>query len=441
MRAVMGDPGGATFRSAGWRRQFLDVLDARYFLPSCFILYVALRAAVLVLLPVTPSSDAAWYVGRAVEIASGAGYAEHGTLTAFWPVGWPGLLGGLFWLFGPAVAVGQVANLIFAALAFWLVVIIGSEFFGDRRVGRLAALLLTIYPNQVWYVPVLWTEIFYGFLLLLGIWLLSRKQLGWTAAAGAVFGIATLTKAQTPLLPPLLLAAEWLIARPRPNFVGTMGRVLVVCLATSCVVAPWTVRNHAVFGHMIPVSTNGGITLLTGNNSSATGDYTPGDPIAADLLGRVGDQVEADRIARSRAITWIAAHPRDFLQLMPRKFWRLWGPDGEGEWAYQAGYSGYQAHAVLFRAVRLLNQAFYCLLIALALLSLLLIPRRIVQAFPSCAFGWVAVLYFTAISLVFSGQSRFHFALMPWIALYASWTILQCALSRQAHRVQVLARS
>jgi hypothetical protein len=40
-----------------------------------------------------------------------------------------------------------------------------------------------------------------------------------------------------------------------------------------------------------------------------------------------------------------------------------------------------------------------------------------------CWSGWAAVGYFTAISAVFSGQSRFHFALMPFIALYAAFTL------------------
>jgi hypothetical protein len=53
----------------------------------------------------------------------------------------------------------------------------------------------------------------------------------------------------------------------------------------------------------------------------------------------------------------------------------------------------------------------------------------------SARLGWIeacrglaataVVGYFTAVCMVFSGQSRFHFALMPSVALYAAWTVTE----------------
>ncbi|MEP6878259.1 MAG: hypothetical protein ABI865_05375, partial [Nitrosospira sp.] len=31
--------------------------------------------------------------------------------------------------------------------------------------------------------------------------------------------------------------------------------------------------------------------------------------------------------------------------------------------------------------------------------------------------------YLTAISIVFSGQPRFHFPVMPWVIMYAAWSV------------------
>ena len=70
--------------------------------------------------PLEQSSDFLWYYQRAVEIASGSGYAERGVLTAFWPVGWPGFLAALFAITGPSVLAGQLSNLVFAAVVFVL---------------------------------------------------------------------------------------------------------------------------------------------------------------------------------------------------------------------------------------------------------------------------------------------------------------------------------
>jgi len=50
-------------------------------------------------------------------------------------------------------------------------------------------------------------------------------------------------------------------------------------------------------------------------------------------------------------------------------------------------------------------------------------------------------LYFTLISVIFSGQSRFHFALMPFIALYAGWTLARLAGAATATEREALAKS
>jgi hypothetical protein len=40
------------------------------------------------------------------------------------------------------------------------------------------------------------------------------------------------------------------------------------------------------------------------------------------------------------------------------------------------------------------------------------------------------LLYFTAISLVFSGQSRYHAPLMPFVIGYAAWTLARLRRAR-----------
>ena len=57
----------------------LAVLWALFLLPRVGVLLV----------DVVPTSDAAWYFGRAAELAAGLGYLDKGEPTAFWPPGWP----------------------------------------------------------------------------------------------------------------------------------------------------------------------------------------------------------------------------------------------------------------------------------------------------------------------------------------------------------------
>lgn len=398
----------------------------RTFLALACLLNVLLRLPLL-LIDVTPTSDPGWYFDRAREVAQGAGYAQDGVPTAFWPVGWPGFLGGLLRLFGPEVVVGELANLVLSTLIVCLVALIGRRLFPDSTVWRLAVVIIAVLPNQIAYVPLLSAEIFFEFLLLLGFLLVMSRSVIGLIAAGLVFGVAALTKSQAILLPifiplPLLgLRDRWY------GFTRYMRVVLITGVAMMTVILPWTVRNYAVLGAFVPISTNGGYTFLTGNNPSARGTYTPNDLLVTDLSVNPKDQVQVNRVARERAWHWIEQNPAGFIKLIPLKVWNLWVGDGEAEWMYQRGYRDYDRYVVFFRVVRIVNQLLYWAVLALAAASVpaMVRQRRTLPAW--CWSGFAVIGLFTAISVVFSGQSRFHFALMAFIALYAAWKALAIA--------------
>jgi hypothetical protein len=334
-------------------------------------------------------------------------------------------LGLWFWLFSDSPVVGQIANLVCSAAIFVLALYLGSALFGQRRVGRLTVLILTFYPNEIAYVPLLGTEVFYSALLLFAGYLLLARG-GWSrlVLSGIVFGIATLTKTQTLLIPAVLFVAFQLASGRKGERRSDVGKAVLVYAAMAVIILPWTARNYHVFNALVLVSTNGGLTLLTGNNPSAQGDYTENDPLVRKVPHGVAGQVEADHLAKSLALTWIREHPGAFAELVPKKVWRLWAPDGEAEWAYQLGFKHYDDYRTLFRAVRIFNQIYYLCVMAMFLLSTIYWYQERRSLPWHSGMGYVLVGYFTAISIVFSGQSRFHFPLMSWIAMYAAWTIL-----------------
>ena len=388
-----------------------------------FALFMALRAAML-LVPVTPTSDADWYYHRAAGLTAGLGYVgKNGVPTAFWPPGWPMILSLGFRVLGVSpLAVGLV-NLGFAALAAWLTYDLARRISGSRRVGLIALALLAIYPNSILYVPLALTEVAYTTLLLAGCWLLVVPGTPWrTILAGLVFGLAMLVKAQTLLVVPLIFAIA-LLRQPqwRAHLIPEARRLAMVLGAAALVVAPWTIRNHAVLGHWVAVSTNGGITLLSGNNDAATGDYTMADPVITALGQRGLGEVEYDREAKRLGVAWIKAHPMRFAALGPRKLFRLWGPDGEGEWGYEGGSPAYSAAPGVFYAVRLANQVYYALLMLGFALAPVVIIRQRRRAGERVIDWWLlpygVALYLSAIAVVFSGQSRFHYPVMPFVCM------------------------
>jgi hypothetical protein len=72
--------------------------------------------------------------------------------------------------------------------------------------ARLALLLWAVYPNAVLYVPLALTEVFYTTLLLALCWCRGAARRGLLdRVAGLVLGLATLVKAQSLVVVPLVL--------------------------------------------------------------------------------------------------------------------------------------------------------------------------------------------------------------------------------------------
>lgn len=407
-------------------RPAASVTALRWF-AAAVALGMGARLAIAIGLDVTPESDAGWYYGRALELLATGRYAEAGVPTAYWPVGYPAFLAATMAVFGSSVVACKLMNVLLSGLCIALLYAWCLQRWpGNRTVAGAAAALFALYPNQIGHSGALLTEPLFT-ALLLAMCLVAGAGRSWrhVAGAGLIAGLAALVKTQTMLLAPLLLAILWC---PAPKFGDALRAALLATgasVAMACVIAPWTWRNHVELGAFVPISTNGGMSLLAGNNPAMTTDLSKEYSDDSDLVRSVGfsvkDQVAADQRARRAAWGWISANPGFFMALMPKKFLRLWLWDGESEWLYQHGYAGYEQHRMAFRVVRGINQVFY-----LGVLALLV------------AVGWRGVefrrpdrwdvpfmlAFFTALCLVFSGQSRYHAPLMPFVmalACYGVW--------------------
>jgi hypothetical protein len=116
------------------------------------------------------------------------------------------------------------------------------------------------------------------------------------------------------------LAALWFLRQRRAAMA-----VLFVLLTALCV-APWTIRNHRVYGRWIAVASEGGVTFWTGNHPLARGD---GDLAAnvdlkrAELAFRAAhpgltpEQLEP--LYYQDALAWIRGDPAAWLALLARK--------------------------------------------------------------------------------------------------------------------------
>jgi hypothetical protein len=430
------------------------------FLP--LVVGLALRLSLVLLMPLPPSSDARWYFDRALELLETGRYAEQGVSTAYWPVGYPAFLALVSAPYGDEALAGQLANAVLALVLIALLFRWCMQLWGDWRVASTAAWLLALYPNHIGHTGALLTEPLYAVLVLAMVVVAQAQRLParWPLA-GLLAGLATLVKAQTLLFAPLLLA---LLA-----FAGRNGREhdaaramhpwLVAMALMAATVLPWSARNMVVMGAPVLVSTNGGVTLLLGNNDDMywgqVRSYVEESPLVQARRFTVADQVQADQRARALALNWIAQHPGQFIGLMPLKACRQWCIDGEAEWAFQSTYADYERYRHAFRTVRVLNQIFYVTLTALCSWALLAYwLRRRPPAHPEArqhlarqdsraraprrdlrhAVLPFMFLYVTALAMVFFGLPRYRMHLMPLVIGYAAALLVHWAQRRTRRR-------
>src|SRR6185436_19540343 len=106
------------------------------------VLAALLRLGWVLAVDASPVDDFAWYHDRAVGIAAGEGVVIRGAPTAYWPAGYPMLLGVLYAVFGSSVHVAQAANIVLSVATVALTWLLGRRLLGSEAAGRIAALVL-----------------------------------------------------------------------------------------------------------------------------------------------------------------------------------------------------------------------------------------------------------------------------------------------------------
>lgn len=269
-----------------------------------------------------PVSDTRFYYFSAESIANGNGYQILGHPTAFFPVGWPAFLGGLFYFTGPSMLAIEVLNLVLWAVVAALVYVLGRRLDG-RATGVVAGVLVALSPTMAIFVMRAYSEaLFIPLLLGMCLLLTSKREtvsVRNAALAGVFLGAAILVRSTAQML--ILILPLWLLLR-RPR--RESWRAALALGVTSCLVlVPWMVRNMAVM-HTTSLSTNGGVTLWLGSNPRATGGWISyGKNNWA--INSADAEVKQNKELTREAINYAIDHPGRYFELLPPKFTRLMG--------------------------------------------------------------------------------------------------------------------
>jgi 4-amino-4-deoxy-L-arabinose transferase-like glycosyltransferase len=282
----------------------------------------------------------AWDFDRcAWSLAQGHGYctsliAAPGAPSAFRPPGYPFLLAGVYSIAGHSFTAARLLGAALGALSAGLTTILALTITGRRAVALLAGALVALLPSMVALTGAPLSENLF-IPLALSITLLALRLdrrshwLPW-ALLGLGCGLAALTRTVGALL---VLAAIWPLfrgARPRIDLLKP-GLALLGGLVVA--LAPWAIRDAVVLGRFVPLTTQGGYTMVTAYNDQNIAAHTPGAnrepnnlPEFAVLLRRTDvSEAEIDSRERSEALSVITGHPlfavRVTLSHLPRLFY------------------------------------------------------------------------------------------------------------------------
>ena len=410
------------------RSSVRSILLSPWYLPVLIALAFAVRLCWILVFDPKPVSDFSFYFQCAESIARGLGYSKHGGFaTSYFPVGYPMFLGVLFRLFGISIIIAQTANLILSVVSLVLVCWIARELFQSELTGRLSLFFLAIYPNNIAYTPLLGVEVFYLFLLLLGVAILlpslsntEKAGFGRLLIAGLVFGFATLVKMQTLLLPALLLLLFPQFSLEKRSLNNRLKKTGILYAVIIVVLSPWIVRNYILYDDFV-LSNNDGLNLYMGNGPEADGTWVAVPWFPVD--NNTQDEYKLNQTARREAIGYIETHPFRTLTLMPNKLISLLSHGDGVFWNIISTRSTLNMTRGILLQLDRINTMYEITLLVLfmASLSLGLWTRlKLGKGRGWPLLGILVILYFIGIYLVYYGAARYHFPIIPWAMMYSA---------------------
>ena len=240
----------------------------------------------------------------------------------------------------PLLRAIRIVQAVVGGVLVWLVAWLAGRAAGPEA-ARAGGWLAAVYPPLVWTPAYVWSETLFSVLALacVAVLTLDRRRRGLYLAAGALAGLAVLTRPAMLFFLPL--AALWLAWKREWR------GVVLLSLACAFVIMPWTIRNAREYGRFVLVASEGGITFWTGNHPSAVGE---GDLAANPQLKRENVALRArhagltpeelEPIYYREARRFIREHPVAWAQLLARKAFYAVVPLGPSYRLHSALYFG-----------------------------------------------------------------------------------------------------
>lgn len=416
---------------------------------------VLVRVRYVQTMPMAPLSDYKTYyeiaqmLNNGTLLKNGAGYCDY---VAMFPhvLGYPLVLSVVFRIFGASVAAAQNFNIVLAVCSEFVAWRISRRLAG--RIGGLFSLCAAAFwPSQILYSNFVASEYPFTFLLLCCVWLFVASLEDYDgstlhpwhcflelAGLGALLAFAGVIRPLAVLflisvLIAMLPGRLTLPARLRndlPLGLRLIGSGWKRCLVVLCAYlllsgffsmgVGYTVNRELASG-----SASFGYNLLVGLNTQSYGGWNQEDAdFLYDSFDATGSATEAHLTCRDLAMKRLTQSPKATFNLMVHKFEVLWGNDDYGA-SWNILFMDQQHNLTSWRKTFLyqmmdVSDLYYLVMLALAgILGIFLWIKK-----PNASYSLVLLFLGTAaLHLLVENQNRYHYHILPVLAIFAGMAV------------------
>jgi hypothetical protein len=406
------------FWCGSYYRQWINRVLNNIRLSHILLLAMAIRLAWVLSSGVEQTSDFASYDADARQIADGGKW-----INILRSSGAPLFYALHFKIFGHWPLVPQISLALLSTLQIYLVHGLASRTLGNINAGKIAALVMTFWPEHIIYNNLLCTEVPFSTLTLLAIWLLwpDARGYAWRVfLSGICLGAANWVRPNAPIfLVAMLLfvllqkrysASIW--NRIRPAIIGFVGFAIMLM--------PIIFLNYRDFGiiSIIPSQCSGN-NLMFGTNLASHGNYyEPDCELVESEAARRGCPPNMNpclfrnQIAREISISRLKDRPFQILGMaVSRKIPELWGYPAGLFWSFETSRFKDIYIAVFHAAL-----AYQVIILGLSA-WIVLRHRRFFTVMDERWIYVAAVLLVTLSHVILEVQPRYHHACLPILAI------------------------
>ncbi|HYQ44912.1 MAG TPA: glycosyltransferase family 39 protein [Polyangiaceae bacterium] len=275
---------GDYFVKASWPARMPWLLFGLASVAALAVVFVGFRAQGLV----DNRPDPYWFSAMGTSLARGEGLSAYGSLLHRRAPLYPFMIGGIYTVFGEHPLLVQLVQIVLFAGTSVIAFELGRRIY-NVRTGIIAGALCAVHPALLRYVADFHLETLFTFLLtlsvLFGYRFYERPSVGRAAAFGVLSALTALTKSVAVLFPPLFLLLWWISLKRTRSTLPVRSLILPVAVlfgTMALTISPWTIRNYAVTGHFVPISTGFSDAFLRGYVFSKTEFATLSKPPYTD---------------------------------------------------------------------------------------------------------------------------------------------------------------